>query len=45
MVRMLTMLRLRDADDLEKTLQECENMEVGESHASMGGVNIDGVLR
>ena len=26
--RMLTMLRLGDAEDLEETLQECENMEV-----------------
>ena len=34
--RMLTMLRLVDAYDLEETLQECENMEVRESHASMG---------
>ena len=34
--RILTMLRLGDADDLEETLQECENMEVRESHASMG---------
>ena len=34
--RMFTMLRLRDADDLEETLQEFENMEVREAHASMG---------
>ena len=34
--RMLTMLRLGDADDLEETLQECENIEVREAHASMG---------
>ena len=33
---MLTMLRLGDADDLEEMLQECENMEVRESHTSMG---------
>ena len=25
---MLTMLRLENANDLEETLQECENMEV-----------------
>ena len=28
MDRMLTILRLEDANDLEETLQECENMEV-----------------
>ena len=33
---MITILRLGDADDLEETLQECENMEVREAHASMG---------
>ena len=33
---MITMLRLGDADDLEEMLQECENMEVREAHASMG---------
>ena len=33
---MLTILRFEDADDLEETLQECENMEVREAHASMG---------
>ena len=27
MARMLTMLRLGDADDLEETLQECNNMK------------------
>ena len=36
LARMLTMLRLGDADDLEETLQECENIEVREAHASMG---------
>ena len=36
LARMLTMLRLGDADDLEETLQKCENMEVREAHASMG---------
>ena len=30
------MLRLGDADDLEETLKECENMEVREDYASMG---------
>ena len=34
--RMLTMLLLGDADDLKETLQEFENMEVREAHASMG---------
>ena len=34
--RMLTMLRLGDADDLEETLQECESMAVREAHVSMG---------
>ena len=34
--RMLAMLRLGDADELEGTLQECENMKVREAHASMG---------
>lgn len=33
--RMLTRLRLRDADDHEETLQECENIEVREAHTSM----------
>ena len=33
---MLTILRLGDADDLEETLQECENIEVREAHAPMG---------
>ena len=28
LARMLTMLRLGDADDLEETLQECKNMKV-----------------
>ena len=32
----VTMLRLGDGDDLEETLQECENMEVREAHAFMG---------
>ena len=32
---MLMMLRLDDADDLEKILQECENMKVREAYASM----------
>ena len=36
LARMLTMLHLGDADDLEETLQESENIEVRESHASMG---------
>ena len=36
LARMLTMLRLVDADDLEETLQECENMEVRKAHAAMG---------
>ena len=36
LARMLTRLRLRDADDLEETMQEFENMEVREAHASMG---------
>ena len=36
LARMLTMLRLGDSDDLEETLQECENMEAREAHASMG---------
>ena len=36
LARILTMLRLGDADDLEETLQENENMEVREAHASMG---------
>ena len=35
-VRMLTMLRLGDADDLKEIRQECENMEVPEAHASIG---------
>ena len=35
MARMLTMLRLGDVDDVKETLQECENMEVREAHASM----------
>ena len=34
--RMLTMVRLGDVDDLEETMQECENMEVREAHPSMG---------
>ena len=29
-------VRLGNADDLEETSQECENMEVREAHASMG---------
>ena len=36
LARILTILRLGDTDDLEETLQECENMEVREAHASMG---------
>ena len=36
LARMLTILRLGNADDLEEALQECEHMEVRESHASMG---------
>ena len=34
--RIPTILRLGDADDLDETLQECEYMEVGEAHASLG---------
>ena len=36
LARMLIFLRLGDANDLEETLQECENMEVREVHAYMG---------
>ena len=36
LARLLTMLRLGDADDLEETMQECQNIEVREAHASMG---------
>ena len=36
LARMLTVLRLGDADDLEETLNGCENTEVREAHASMG---------
>ena len=34
--RMLTMLRLGGADDVEETLQECKHMNVRENRASMG---------
>ena len=34
--RMLTNLRIGDSEDLDETLQGCENMEVRASHASMG---------
>ena len=36
LARMVTMIRLGYPDDMEETLQECENMEVRETHASMG---------
>ena len=36
LARMLTILRLGDAEDQEETLHECESMKVREAHASMG---------
>ena len=45
MSRMLTILRLGDAGDLEKALPECKNIEVRKSHASMGLIFFDSALR
>ena len=43
--RMLKILLLEDADDLEETLKECENIDVRESYAPMKFKFFDSVLR
>ena len=40
LARMVILLRLGDADNLKKTVQECENMENREPHVWMGLFNI-----
>ena len=45
LAKMVTMLRLEDADDLEETLQEYENMKVRDAHDSMGSSEFDSALR
>ena len=45
LARMLAILRLGDADDLEETLQKCKNIEVEKLTPVWGRINFDSVLR